>query len=77
MYGFEKMIEMGLEKGKDFPTPIHRLVAVNLAICNPAVHDMNTLKEVVSCVCLVPEHRIKTVTIRELKDEFGLPYIGF
>lgn len=71
MYMLEEMVEMGLKEKQKWPSPAHRVVAANLAICNPLVTTRDKLSFVVQKVCAIPKDKIKTVTIAEL-SEYGL-----
>lgn len=71
MYMLDEMIEMGLEEGQKWPSPAHREVACNLALCNPMVTNRSTLTDIVQKVRKIPKSKIKTVTMAGLQ-EYGL-----
>jgi len=73
MYIVEGLIELGLEEGQTFPSTTHRVVAGTLALGNSRVNCCDSMKRIVQAVIRVPQDRIKTVTINELWEEFGLP----
>lgn len=68
MYGMEEMIDLGLMDKQKFPTKAHRVVAVNLAICNPSVSSRDHITEIVQAVISVPRSEIKTVTLKYFRD---------
>lgn len=71
MYMLEDMIEMGLKKGQKWPTDMHRVVACNLALCNPHVTTRDALTEIVQKVRKIPKSEIETVTMDGLR-KYGL-----
>lgn len=71
MYMFEEMIDMGLKLRQKWPTPAHRVVAVNIAICNPLIFTRTAFNDVVQKVCKIPKSKIKTVTLAEM-PKYGL-----
>jgi hypothetical protein len=66
MYMIESMIDMGLSEGQDWPTPAHRLVAANLALCNPQVTKRDTLNAIVQKVIAIPKSEIESLTWADL-----------
>mgnify|MGYP001566961034 CR=1 FL=1 len=74
MYMIKSMIEMGLEKGQKWPSPAHKTVACNLALCNPLVKDRDTLTDIVQKVCKIPKAEIKTITMAGL-PKYGLSIV--
>ena len=74
MYMLEEMIDLGLEDGQKWPSPAHRIVAANLALCNPQVTSRDTLTSIVQKVRKIPKSKIKTVTHAEL-SKYGLTMI--
>lgn len=71
MYMMADMIDMGLEDGQKWPTPAHREVACNLALCNPMVTRRDDLTAIVQKVLKIPKSKIKMVTMTGL-PEYGL-----
>lgn len=71
MYMLEDMIDMGLKRGQKWPTDTHRVVACNLALCNPLVRNRDTLTEIVQKVRKIPKSKIETVTMADLST-YGL-----
>jgi len=71
MYMLESMIDMGLKAGQDWPTPAHRLVACNLALCNPEVRNRDALTAIVQKVRKIPKSKIKSITWADL-PKYGL-----
>ena len=74
MYIFDEMIDMGLRKGQGWPTDAHRVVAMNLALCNPLITTRDKLTDVVQKVRKIPKTKIKSVTLADLPD-YGLGLI--
>jgi hypothetical protein len=66
MYMLEDMIDMGLKKGQKWPSPAHRTVACNLALCNPLVKNRDTLTEIVQKVRAIPKTEIKVLKMGDL-----------
>jgi hypothetical protein len=66
MYGFESMIDMGLDLGGEWTTPDHRIVAVNACICNPNVACMDDLMKNVEIINNIPTEDIRTITLEGL-----------
>lgn len=75
MYLLDDMIEMGLKKGQKWPSPEHRLIACNVALCNPMVKDRGTLIEIVQKIRDIPQDKIKTVTFADLPS-YGIGLFG-
>lgn len=71
MYMLEDMIEMGLLKGQKWPTPQHRVIACNLALCNPMVRTRDDLTAIVQKVRKIPKAKVKTVRWADL-PKYGL-----
>lgn len=71
MYMLDDMIDMGLKDGQKWPTPAHREVACNLALCNPAVKTRDTLTAIVQKVRKIPKSKIETVSWSDL-PKYGL-----
>ena len=66
MYIFEEMIEMGLEEGQEWPSEIHRIIAVEVCIQNPRVNSCEILVENVRIINQIPVSDIKKVTYTRL-----------
>ena len=75
MYIFPEMINMGLNKGQDWPSPEHKQVASALGLENSYVTTRDTLTEIVQSVLRVPADRIKLVTADDLATEFRCPVV--
>lgn len=71
MYMMEHMIDMGLKPRQQWPTDMHRVVAVNLAICNPMITTRDALIEIVQKVRQIPAAEIETITVPEL-TKYGI-----
>lgn len=71
MYMLDDMIDMGLLSGQKWPSPAHRTVACNLALCNPMVKNRDTLTDIVQKVRNIPKTEIKTMTMSDL-PKYGL-----
>ena len=67
------MIEMGLMDGQEWPTPDHKVVAQNLALCNPQITNKDRLIEIVQSVIKIPKERIRLVTYEDCRQEFKVP----
>jgi hypothetical protein len=66
MYLVSDLIDLGLPQGAQWPTPSHRLVAINLFIRNPAIKGMDMLQEGVAKVLKIPNGKIKKITFKDL-----------
>lgn len=75
MYIHPEMIEMGLRKGLAWPSDSHKKVAINLAIQNPNVTQLDIMTDIIDSVNKVPMNRIESITLEELLDEFGCPRV--
>lgn len=62
MYCFEHMIDSGLPKGKEWPSDLHRKLAVNLLISNPQINTMDILQDSIKTIFKIPENEIPTLT---------------
>lgn len=71
MYILDSMIEMGLRKGQEWPSDAHRVVACNLALCNPTIKTRDALTAVVQKVYAIPADDIKKITMADL-PKYGL-----
>lgn len=75
MYMLPDMIEMGLEDGKDFTTGAHKEVCITCVIGRPGIDNLDQMIEMVKAINAVPVDRIQTVTIKDLQNEFNVPYL--
>lgn len=66
MYVFENMIEIGMGKGKKWPSGAHKKVAINALLCNPRITSAEILKRNIEIINKIPKERIKKVTRAEL-----------
>lgn len=71
MYMLNDMIDMGLKDRQKWPSDAHRVVAQNIALCNPQITTRDALTQVVQKVCKIPKSKIKTVTLAEM-PKYGL-----
>lgn len=76
MYMMDNMIDIGLPDGKDWPTKAHRIVAKHVGLCNPRVTNRDALTEVVSSVLSIPNDAIEKVSLIDLVEDYGVPYIN-
>lgn len=72
MYMFPEMVNMGLHEGQEFPSDDHRVVATTLCIGVPGLDNKDDLTTIVQSVLKVPQDRIRTVTIDQLKMEYDM-----
>ena len=70
MYMIDTMIDMGLEKDKEWPSDVHRQVAINLLICNPRITTMDALMTGIKKVNSIPIEEIKIITYEGL-EKYG------
>lgn len=77
MYMFPDMIDLGFphEEEPKWTSDDHKVVAQNVCLCNPDVRTRDALIEMVSKINKIPQERIRTVTLLDLRDEFGVPNI--
>lgn len=68
MYVFERMIEMGLEEGESWKTPLHRRVSINTLIQNPRVFTKDKMMRNVKIINSIPEDEIEDITISGLLE---------
>lgn len=68
MYLIDNMIDMGL-RGSEWATAEHRIVAINVCICNPNVRTMECLADNIEIINAVPLKNIRTVTASQLVDK--------
>jgi len=66
MYLLESMIDMGLPKGKIWPSDLHRQLAVSILIGNPNVRTMDSLQESIEIIFKIPKDEIPTLTYENL-----------
>jgi hypothetical protein len=66
MYQLSDIIDAGLPQGAQWPTPAHRVVAINLLIENPDITCMDMLCEGVAKVLKIPNGKIKKITFKDL-----------
>lgn len=66
MYMIPNMIDMGLKEGEEWPTQVHKEVAMSVLLCNPSINTKDKLTEGVSKILKIPNDVIKTVTINDL-----------
>lgn len=74
MYMIDSMIEMGLKPRQKWPTPAHREVACNLALCNPMIKTRDDLISVVQKVRKIPKSQIEKVSWTDL-PKYGLGFV--
>ena len=69
MYMLDSFLDMGLKEDQEFPSEDHRRVASALAICNPAVTNLDRLTEIVQKVLEIPKDKIEGYTFTDaLRD---------
>lgn len=66
MYIMEGFVDMALNEGQEWPSEIHRDVAITLAIGNRYVTTMDALQTIVQAVIEIPADTIETITVGEL-----------
>lgn len=76
MYIFPSFVDQAAANAKvEWPSSMHRDVAINLGTCNPRVTKMDQLMEIVQTVCKIPIERIDSITVRQLVDEYNMEHI--
>lgn len=70
MYCLKEMIDMGLPKGKTWPSDLHKRLSIKLLIGNPNIKDMDTLQESIKIIFKIPEEEISSLTYEKL-TEYG------
>ncbi len=66
MYIYPGMINLGLKKNQSFPSEDHKKVAQNISLENPRVNTRDKLTQIVQEVILVPQNKIRHITMRDL-----------
>lgn len=75
MYIVPDMIDLGLEEGQTWPSPVHKEVAQAIALTNPNVNTRDTLMAIVKVVNQIPQNKIEKITYNQLIRK-GLPDVG-
>ena len=66
MYIFDEMIELGLPEGEEWPSKLHKKLAMNVLLCNPDITTRDSLIEGVKIILKIPEEEIPTLTYEKL-----------
>jgi hypothetical protein len=72
MYVFEEMIDLGLEEGKQWTSPLHKTVAQNLLLNNPRITTRDTLTECVNKINSIPKSEIRSFSFYDA-FKLGIP----
>jgi hypothetical protein len=68
MYIIEKFVELGLEEGEEWKSPLHRQVAVDCLIQNPRVFTAEKLRRNVKIINSIPEDKMQKLSVGDLLD---------
>jgi hypothetical protein len=75
MYIIPTMIDLGLLDNQQWPNNVYKKVAQILGLCNNRVTSRDRLIEVVQAVLAIPEDKIATVSLRDCREVYNVPYI--
>ena len=75
MYMLPDMIDLGFQHDEEpkWTSEDHKTVAMNVCLCNPRVTTRDSLIDMVAKINKIPQERIRTVTLNDLRDEFEVP----
>ena len=60
------MVDMGLPEGMEWPSELHKKLAINLLICNPEISSMDLLQSGVINILNIPAEKIQNLLIEDL-----------
>jgi hypothetical protein len=75
MYIIPETVDVGLLNDQDWPSPEHRQVAQNFALCNSNVNTIDKMIAICQAIIKIPQEKIRTITVAECREVYAVPFI--
>lgn len=70
MYAFPEMVNLGLNKGQDWPHEDYKTVACKVCLGNSNINSASILHEIVQAILKIPQDQIRTFTLKDLVEKY-------